>query len=113
MKPGNADLESPWQMAYITTKDALEAKTIGRALVDKKLAACVNIFPSVVSVYRFEGKTEEAEESVLVAKTHTSCKEKLCAIVKALHSYEVPCILFYPIVGGEEAYLKWMHDSLS
>lgn len=104
--------DSPWQMAYVTTKDALEAKTIGRALIEKKLAACVNIFPGVLSLYRYEGKMEETEECVLVAKTHKSRKDKLCAVVKALHSYEVPCLLFYPIVSGDEAYLKWMEESL-
>ncbi len=112
MKPKSAVTEGPWQMAYITAKDALEARTIARALVEKKLAACVNILPSALSVYRYAGKTEETEESVLIVKTHQRCKEKLCAIVKALHSYEVPCILFYSIAGGDEAYIKWMEDSV-
>jgi periplasmic divalent cation tolerance protein len=99
-------------MAYITAKDVTEARLIAQALVEKKLAACVNLFPEVESFYEYEGKLENAREVVIVAKTAESLKDKLTAIVKALHSYETPCIVFYNMDGGETAYLKWMGDQL-
>jgi periplasmic divalent cation tolerance protein len=99
-------------MAYLTAKDMVQARLIAQALVEKKLAACVNLFPGVESFYEYEGKLEQETEVVLIAKTAEPLKDKLTAIVKALHSYETPCIVFYKMEGGDAAYLDWMGDHL-
>ncbi len=98
---------------YITTKDKAQAKAIGRALVEKGLAACANVLASMESIYRWEGKIEEAQEAVLIIKTTTKQREKVVTFVKALHSYKTPCIVFYEIDGGNKDYLKWISDSVS
>lgn len=97
---------------YLTTKDKAEALKIGRALVEKKLAACVNFWDGMHSLYRWEGKIEEAEEAVLIAKTTRDLLEDLSAEVKRLHSYSCPAIVALPIQGGNADYLKWISESV-
>lgn len=93
---------------YITAGDAEEAKAIGRALVEERLAAAVNILAGVQSLYWWEGKIEQAVEVVVIAKTRASLVERLTERVKALHSYEVPCVVALPIAGGYPVYLDWI-----
>ena len=93
---------------YTTAGSVEEAERIGRALVSERLAACANILPSMRSIYWWEGKMEEAAEAVLVLKTVRPNLEALTARVKALHSYEVPCIVALPIEGGNVDYLAWI-----
>lgn len=95
-------------IGYITTKNKAEAQAIGRALVEKKLAACANVLSPMESVYRWEGKVETADEAVLIIKTTGKMRDKVVTFVKALHSYEVPCIVFYDLHGGNKDYLKWI-----
>jgi len=97
-------------MIYITTKDAEEAETIGNALVEERLVACVNILSPIRSIYRWKGAIERENEAVLIAKTKDTLIEKVIARVRALHSYEVPCIEAIPIVKGNPAYLQWIDD---
>lgn len=99
-------------LGYITTKNKSEALAIGRALVEKKLVACANVLPEMDSVYRWEGKVESAQEAVLIVKTTGKLREKVVTFVKALHSYEVPCIVFYDLHGGNKDYLKWIASSV-
>ncbi len=99
-------------IGYITAKNKDEALAIGRALVEKKLVACANVLPQMESIYRWEGKVESAHEAVLVVKTIAKMRDKVATFVKALHSYEVPCIVFYDIHGGNKDYLKWIHASV-
>lgn len=99
-------------MGYITAKDKAQAQAIGRALVEKKLVACANIFPQVESVYTWEGKVETATEAIVVVKTTAKQKDKIVSFVKALHSYAVPCIVFYDMHGGNPDYLKWIKESV-
>ncbi len=93
---------------YMTAGSVGEAERIGRALVEERLAACVNILPGMRSIYRWEGAVESGEEAVLIAKTRADRFEALKARVRALHSYAVPCIVELPIGRGDAPYLDWL-----
>lgn len=95
---------------YITTGTVQEAKTIARALVEERIAACANIFP-VSSVYRWKGKVEEAGEAGMIVKTVEGKLDALEKRVKELHSYEVPCIISVGIGSGSKEYLDWISES--
>jgi len=97
-------------MDYITTKDKKQAITIGKALMKKKLAACVNIIPSMYSSFRWQGKILNASEAILIVKSIESKKEGILKEVKRLHSYSVPCILFVDIQSGNPDYIQWLHE---
>ncbi len=99
-------------MIYITTKDQKEAKNIGESLVKEKLAACINVIPSIESVYWWKGKIENDKESVLIVKTKKDLVEKAIKRVKELHSYDVPCVDVIPITEGNKEYFEWVEDSL-
>ena len=93
---------------YTTYPSVVEAETAGRRLVEQQLAACVNILPGMVSIYRWEGAVERGEEVVMIIKTRASLAEAVRAAVKAMHSYTTPAILVLPIEGGEPGYLQWL-----
>lgn len=95
---------------YTTTKDVKEAKKIGKTLVDKKLAACINIIPKMSSVYRWKGAVEEAKESILLIKTTDNNIEKIKKSILKMHSYELPCVLVFPVESGSDRYLKYVVD---
>ena len=90
-----------------------EASKIARALVERKLAACVNIVPKIQSVYRWKGEIEEAEESLLIVKTGRTQQDEVSAAIRELHSYELPECVVLAIDGGSEKYLAWITDSLA
>ncbi|HYD69652.1 divalent-cation tolerance protein CutA [Azospirillum sp.] len=93
---------------YMTAASREEAMRIGRALVEERLAACVNVLGGMTSVYRWEGAVETAEETVFIAKTRRDLFEPLAARVRELHSYTVPCIVELPVERGNPAYLDWL-----
>jgi periplasmic divalent cation tolerance protein len=98
-------------MVYITCKDGEEARKIATHLLDNKLIACANIFPSN-SLYRWENKLEDTKEMVIIAK---SIKEKFKDIekeVKNMHSYKNPCIVMIEISESNKDYLDWVKDEL-
>jgi periplasmic divalent cation tolerance protein len=99
-------------LAYITAKDLGEAERLGKNLVESKFAACVNILPGMHSIYRWQGKVEDANEVLVIAKTDDSLGEALIAEVKRLHSYECPCVLLLPVSGGNVDYLRWLGEGL-
>ena len=85
-----------------------EAQQIARTLVDERLAACVNVIPGVVSVYRWKGAVEQEPELMLVIKTVGERVEQLKARLLELHPYELPEVVVIPIAGGHRAYLEWI-----
>ncbi|WP_028575674.1 divalent-cation tolerance protein CutA [Desulfonatronovibrio hydrogenovorans] len=97
-----------YSFVYITASDLAEAENIGQVLVREKLAACVNIFQGMKSIYMWQGKLEESREAVLLAKTREDLREKLLARVKDVHSYECPCVVFIPVAGGNPEFLEWI-----
>lgn len=98
----------PVMFVYVTATDAEEAKQIGRQLVAEQLAACANILPGATSIFRWQGKLEEASEAVLILKTTEQKLETLIARAKALHSYDCPCIEALPVVEGNRDFLEWV-----
>jgi periplasmic divalent cation tolerance protein len=93
---------------YITTKDIDEARTIGLALVEERLAACANILPGMESIYHWNGSLCKASETVLIVKTQDNLLDKLTERVKVLHSYSCPCIIALPITGGNSDFIDWI-----
>jgi len=93
---------------YMTAGSLDEARTIGRALVESRLAACVNILDGMRSLYWWEGEVQDDAEAVLIAKTKETLLEELTEKVAALHSYDCPCIEALPIEGGHPEFLRWI-----
>lgn len=96
-----------------TCGSAEEAARVARALVEKRLAACVNIVPGVRSVYRWKDAIEDEEEVLLVIKTSRVLIDDLRAEIEKLHSYEVPEVIALAVVDGSEQYLAWMNRELA
>jgi periplasmic divalent cation tolerance protein len=97
-------------VVLITTSDEDEAARIARALVEARLAGCVNIIKDIRSIYSWQGKIEDEKEVLMVAKTQKSLLDPLMEKVKELHSYTVPEIIALPIIQGSEDYLKWLKE---
>jgi periplasmic divalent cation tolerance protein len=93
---------------YTTWPSIVEAETAGRALIERKLAACVNILPGMISLYRWEGKIERGEEVVMIIKTRAVLAEPVRAAVKEIHSYTTPAILVLPLESVDARYLGWL-----
>ena len=93
---------------YTTYPSVVEAETAGRAIVERRLAACVNILPGMISHYWWQGAIERAEEAVMIIKTRASLAEAVRAAVKQSHAYTTPAVLFLPLEGGDPAYLQWL-----
>ncbi len=98
-------------LLYVTFPDLAEAERVGHALVERRLAACVNILPGMISHYRWRGALERAEEVVMIAKTRASLADDVTKAVRELHSYETPAIMTIPMTGVESNYLAWILDS--
>lgn len=94
----------------VTCPDRASAETIARALVEERLAACANIGGWVASIYRWKGAIEQADEIPLMLKTRAGLFGRLAARVKALHSYEVPCIVAMGLADIEPAYAAWLEQ---
>jgi periplasmic divalent cation tolerance protein len=102
------------KIVVLTTCDSLElASNLARNLVEHHYAACVNIVPGVRSIYRWEGKVEDATEWLLVIKSRRDLFPALRAAVEKLHTYEVPELIALPVVEGSEPYLAWLDRDLS
>lgn len=100
------------RIVFVTCATPLQAKLIARSVVEKRLAACVNILRSPVeSHYRWKGKVERARELLLIMKTAKRRLADLEKEVKRLHSYDVPEFLVVPVVSGSKAYLDWLNES--
>jgi periplasmic divalent cation tolerance protein len=89
-----------------------EARKIAQTLVERRLAACVNILHRIQSIYRWEGNVEVAEEYLLLIKTVKLREEQVRAAIRELHSYELPECIAIPIESGSMEYLKWLSESV-
>lgn len=92
----------------ITVPNAEVGERLARALVEERLAACVNRIPGLISVYRWQGKIERDPEELLVVKTRQELVSAVSERVKTLHPYQVPEIISLPVKDGSAAYLEWV-----
>lgn len=98
-------------LIYATYPDTAMAEASGRSLVEEGLAACVNILPGMVAIFRWEGAVERAQECVMIIKTRSALAELVIAAAKAAHPYTTPAFVVLPVEGGLEAYLDWIATS--
>ena len=99
-------------VVYVTVGSPEEGERLAHALVEERLAACVNRVGPVRSVYRWQGRIEQNDEELLIIKTKRALFERLKTRVQELHSYSVPEIIALPILEGSEPYLKWLKEQL-
>jgi len=105
--------ETRFRLVLVTCATLEEARKIARDVVEKRLAACVNIVTHAVeSFYTWEGKIEDSSEYLLIMKTSEERVEELQKEVLAIHSYDTPEFVVLPIVAGSEGYLKWVGESV-
>ncbi len=97
-------------VVLMTAPKEEEAARIARALVENRLAGCVNIIKDIRSIYNWQDKIEDEKEVLLMAKTGKRLFKRLVKKVKELHSYTVPEIIALPIIGGSTEYLKWLKE---
>ena len=100
-----------FSIIYITAGSMEEAKSIGRKIVEERLAACVNIFP-ITSIFRWKGTVDEASELGIFIKTRTDKVKAVEKRVKEIHSYELPCVVSFKLDEGSEDYFKWIEESV-
>ncbi|WP_337244018.1 divalent-cation tolerance protein CutA [Luteimonas sp. gir] len=93
-----------------TCPDDATAQHVARALVDARLAACVNLVPGVTSIYRWQGQVQSDAEVLLVIKTTADRLEALTERLRALHPYDTPALVALPVAGGLADYLRWVDD---
>ncbi|MGH6865026.1 MAG: divalent-cation tolerance protein CutA [Methyloceanibacter sp.] len=95
-------------LIYTTFPGLEDAKRVGDALVAARLAACVNMFPGMISIFEWKGTREEANEVAMIIKTRAGVAEKVMGEVKRLHPYEIPALLVLPTEGGSAEYCGWI-----
>src|ERR1700751_2051322 len=101
------------RLVLTTTSSQEEARRIANALVERRLAACVNIVSKIDSIYRWKEKVEQAQEFLLLIKTTESAVDHLRDAIRELHSYEIPECIVLLIETGSEKYLNWIDESVS
>lgn len=99
---------SAYLVVLVTVAGSDEAHKIASELLSHRKAACVNIVPGVSSLFRWQGRLETAEESLLIIKTKASQLNEIVTLVRQVHSYQVPEIIALPVVGGNQDYLDWV-----
>ena len=100
------------RVVLTTASSHEEAHKIACGLVERRLAACVNIVAKIDSIYRWQGKVEEAEEFLLIIKTTEAASARVQDAIREMHSYELPECIVIAITDGSDAYLKWVGDSV-
>jgi len=104
---------SSFLLVFSTAPSVKSAKKLARLLCEKRLAACVNVVPSLTSFFWWQGKIDCASEALLLIKTKKTFFRKLERFLKAQHPYDVPEIIALPIEAGEKSYLDWLSSELS
>ena len=97
---------------YITAPNKKEAEQIVKKLLDKKLIACANVISNVRSYFVWKNKVQNSKEIIICGKTTSKNKKKIISVVKKLHSYSVPCVIFFDIKSGNKDFLKWIKQSV-
>lgn len=101
-------MSTPYRSLYMTFPDMDSAARVGRALLDARLVACVNVLPGARSLYRWEGAVQDDAEVVAFAKTRAELVDAAADKVRALHPYDTPCVVALQIGGGDAGYLGWI-----
>lgn len=104
---------SDYLLVITTIDDPEAARRLAKSLVEGRAAACVNIVPSVLSVYRWKGEVEEGNEYLLLMKTTEDAFEALSKAVSELHPYDLPELIALPVESGSRGYLEWIRGSVS
>jgi periplasmic divalent cation tolerance protein len=112
MKSNNKSEKSLYQLVICTCPDEETAVNIAENIVAQRLAACVNVLPSVYSVYHWQDNVESAKENIILIKTTAQKYDSLEKVIKSLHPYEVPEIIGVDINSGLPEYLKWIDSSI-
>lgn len=107
------EVSGGWILVLVTVSNPKEGEEIAKTIVNKKLAACVNIVNGLKSIYRWKGRIEESSEALLIIKTRMNLFNKLVNSIKEIHSYTVPEIIALPIIMGYKEYMKWLDNSVS
>ena len=97
---------------YVTFADADEASRVARQLVEDRLAACVNVLGECRSVYRWQGRIEEAGEVAAIVKTTAGCADLVVARLVELHGYENPAVAVWPVESAPPAYVQWVRSQV-
>jgi periplasmic divalent cation tolerance protein len=100
-------------LIYCTAKNQKEALAIGEGLMEQKLAACINVFPSMISSYYWKNRKVRSREAVLIVKTVKNQKQAVLREIKKVHSYSVPCVLFLETSGGNKEFIHWINSEIS
>src|SRR5215472_12316775 len=100
------------RIAFTTAGSLAEARKLAEAMVERRLAACVNIVPRIQSIYRWKGKVGESREFLLIIKTTATAFKAVAAAIKELHSYELPECVCVTIEDGSREYLDWINQSV-
>ena len=95
-------------LIYVTMETGEQARAMARKLLDDRLIACANFLEGIDSIYRWEGEVRETKETVLLAKTSEEKIPLVVDAIKAMHAYELSCIVAFPITAGLPAFLKWV-----
>jgi len=95
-------------LVYTTFPSIVEAERVGRTLVERRLCACVNILPGMISHYWWQGALERGEEVVMIIKTRGALAERVATAVKEMHSYTTPALLVIPVESVDKDYLDWI-----
>jgi periplasmic divalent cation tolerance protein len=105
-------MTNPVKLLYVTCKDTEEARMVGREITANRLAACVNIFPAMESIYEWESRIETTSETVMIVKTSQQMVDQCADRIRKLHSYKTPCVLIIPVENSDDSFVRWMQGQL-
>jgi periplasmic divalent cation tolerance protein len=103
---------TPYVEVHVTTPDAVTASRLARALVDERLAACVQVVPGVTSVYTWQGRVETSDEHLLLIKSSAGLFDAICARVRSEHPYDTPEVVAVPVRAIDPSYAAWLTASV-
>ena len=104
-------IEKDIMIVFSTCPDAESASRIGRALVEERLAACVNVVPGIRSIYRWQGAIEDQSEVLMIVKTTADRLAQMSERLVELHPYDVPEVVAVSVAGGHDAYFRWVAEA--